>query len=163
MVGAEPAQALLIDPLERRVASVKLDGERHGIPGDAHFADEDDLVAARPECAAKHLLGAAEAVVGRCVEQRHTQIDGAIDGGDHLVVVATAVLRVAHLPAAEPDCGDAEALVAELAMLHARQAFFSVYVPPLEAARTSAAVFAWRSALSCVASLSSMARALVNT
>src|SRR5258708_21206131 len=118
VLRAEPLQALLVDTLDRRVATIELGRLRHGVRGDADFAHQDDVLAPGAQRAAKYFLGTTEAVIRRGIEERHTQVDGAVDGRDHLVVVAAAVLRIAHLPAAEPDGRNAETSVAELALLH---------------------------------------------
>src|SRR5437868_5748284 len=91
---------------------------RHRILGAALLADQAVVLAPCAQCAAEQLLRAARAIIRRGIDERHTEVDGPLDGRDHLVVVATAVLRIAHLPAAEPDGRDAETSVAELALLH---------------------------------------------
>jgi hypothetical protein len=103
VIGPEPLQALLADPLDRGVAAVELGRVSDRVPGDPDLADQDNVVAAPLQGTPEHLLRAAEAVVRGRVEQGHAELHRAMDGGDDLVVLGAAVARVPHLPAAEPD------------------------------------------------------------
>ena len=88
-----------------------------GVAHDAELGGEHHLVAPAGDRAADELLVRVRAVdVGR-VEQRHAELERAVDGGDRLFVVARAV-ELGHAHAAEAERGDRQALRSQPAFLH---------------------------------------------
>ena len=113
-VGVDPVLVVEIDvvgpqPGQRRIAGLPhvlrpaVDGARGRILGVAHVAElggDDRLVAARPQGPAEEdLVGEGPVHVGG-VEEGQAQIEGAVDGGDRLVVV-TGTVELGHAHAAE--------------------------------------------------------------
>jgi len=119
MVGPQPAQTLFVDALDGRIAPIELGRVGDRVPRDADFADQHHVFAARAERATQHFLRAAEAIVRGGVKQGYTQVDSAVDRGDHFRVDAVTVLGIAHFPAAEANRRDAQAGSAKVAVLHA--------------------------------------------
>src|SRR5579875_2604528 len=87
------------------------------VADDAELGRQHDLVAARADrLADQPLVGVRPVDVGG-VQQRHAQVQGAVDGGDRLLFVGDAVeLRHAH--AAEALGRDGQSLASKLALIH---------------------------------------------
>ena len=82
---------------------------------DAALGREHDLIAAAADGAADQLFVGVRAVHVGGVEQRDAELEGAMDGGDRLALIAWAV-ELAHPHAPESDRRDLQA--AELSCLH---------------------------------------------
>ena len=89
-----------------------------GVADDPELRGQHDLVAAVGDGAADELLVGVGAVDVGGVEEGDAELEGAVDGGDRLVVVARAV-ELGHAHAAEAEGGDGRALEAQGACLHA--------------------------------------------
>src|SRR6185503_9446646 len=95
------------DSLERPVGAAhagELSGDRHSIATIGDGAAEELFVGERP-------------VHVRCIEERDTELDGAMDRSDRLRVV-TARIELGHTHASESERGDTKSLRSESALLH---------------------------------------------
>ncbi len=132
VVDAEALEAGVAGGADVLRLAVDADPGAVGLALVAELGGELDLVAASGDGLADELLVGEGAVhVGR-VEERHAQVEGAVDGVDALLLVRRAV-ELAHAHAAEAHGRDGE--VAELSLLdrHGR-------VNALECARSQALV-----------------------
>jgi hypothetical protein len=127
-VGIDPVLVVEIDHLHLEPPQARVAGLAHVIGlsadaearpvGSAHIAElggEHHLVAPVGDGAAHQLLVMADAVHVGGVEEGHAELDGAVDRGDGLALVAAAIeLRHAH--AAEAEGGHLQG--AESTLLH---------------------------------------------
>ena len=114
VVDAAPLQAGVAGGADVLRLAVDADPGAVGLALVAELGGELDLVAASGDGLADQLLVGEGAVhVGR-VEERHAQVEGAVDGVDALLLVRRAV-ELAHAHAAEAHGRDGE--VAELSLL----------------------------------------------
>ena len=117
VVDSEPAQAVLAGVQDvGRAAVDPADGVVRRVAHDAALGREHHAVAPAANGASHELLVGERAVHVRGVEQRHAEVEGAVDGGDRLRLVARTV-ELAHAHAAEADGGDLER--AQSSRLHA--------------------------------------------
>ena len=118
VVDAEAPQRVLAARLHVVGAAVDAaHGRVVGVADDAELRRQHDLVAAVGDRPADELLVGVRPVDVGGVQQRHAELEGAVDRGDRLVVVAGAV-ELAHAHAAEAEGGDGGAVGAELSRLH---------------------------------------------
>ena len=99
-----------------RAAVDPADGAVRRVAHDAALGREHHAVAPAANGASHELLVGEGAVHVRRVEQRHAEVERAVDGGDRLRLVARTV-ELAHAHAAEADGGDLER--AQSSRLHA--------------------------------------------
>jgi hypothetical protein len=122
VVGAEALQRVLARLLDVLGAPVGGAAARvGGIADDPELRGQHDLVAAIGDRAPDEALVCVRAVDVGGVEEVDAQLDGAMDHGDRLVVVARAV-ELGHAHAAQAEGGDGGAGAAQRACLHARHA-----------------------------------------
>ncbi len=112
MVGAEPPQARLQFGADRSRAEVAVDrlavlldegAALVGVPDQPAFGDQHHLVAPPGDGAADHLLGPAEPVGRRRVDQRDAGVERGADRLDRCGIVAAAPHPAAHRPGAEAE------------------------------------------------------------
>ena len=115
VVGLEPARGgfhHLADVLRAAI-------EANDLPivePEAELGGDDHLIALALESASEKLLVVPDAVGLGGVEERHPQLDGALEGSDRFRIVAGAV-RLAHPHATEAQLRDLESLLSELPFL----------------------------------------------
>src|SRR5438445_2954201 len=115
VIGLEPARGgfhHLADVLRAAI-------EANDLPivePEAELGGDDHLIALALESASEKLLVVPDAVGLGGVEERHPQLDGALDGSDRFRIVAGAV-RLAHPHATEAQLRDLESLLSELPFL----------------------------------------------
>ena len=101
--------------LERRPHLVAF-AEANATPA-AELGGQDHVVAMTCDRPPDDLFAVTRPVGVRCVDERHSELEGACDGGDELIVLGAAVdAGEAHRP--EPDGRDRRSISAELPVLH---------------------------------------------
>ena len=118
VVGAEPPQAVVHVAQDRRAGAIATLRPADDLPTQPALRDEHDLLAPRAERLAEHFLGVAVPVDRRRVEERHAEVDCAMDGANLLAIVHIAVLVAAHLPAAEANRRNLQVGRAHRSVLH---------------------------------------------
>ena len=85
-----------------------------GVPDEAAFGDQNDIVAAPFYGAADDFLGAAQSI-GRCgIDQRDAGIERGMYRGNRCFVVAATPHPAAHGPGSEAHCACGDAAFADL-------------------------------------------------
>ena len=116
-VGGEPAERAL-DRLADVLRPAVQARDRAVLDLEAELGRDDDAIALALERAAQQLLVRVRAVdLGR-VEEGHAELDGPVDGGDGLALVALlgGAVGLAHPHAAEAERGDLQAARSEFAV-----------------------------------------------
>ena len=132
-LDAEPAQARLARRADVLRASVE-PGEPSAGTHDAELRRQHDLVASAADRAPDELLVVAVAVDVGGVEQRHAEIERAMDRRD-AVGVGGAAVRTRHRHAAEADRRDHGTDASELAFLHDRRSIAALRRRAMDARR----------------------------
>src|SRR5687768_15548366 len=105
-VDAEPPQR----SIDRRTNPLRTAGEAIHLPVldvPSELRGDDHALALTAQRAPEQLLIRERPVHLRRIEQRHTEIDGAMDRGDRLLLIRLAI-RLAHAHATEAEGGDLE-------------------------------------------------------
>ena len=92
--------------------------ERDCVEVVAHPGGDDKAAAAPAKRLGQQLLAVAAAVDIRRFEERDAKVDGAVEQGDAVALVAVAPAGLAQSPQAEADDGDVDASVCDAAVSH---------------------------------------------
>jgi hypothetical protein len=131
-LGIDPVLIVKVDgvdlePLQRGVACLAhvvgraVDAEERPVlvADVAELRGNHALIAAALQRASEQTFVGEGAVDVCCVEEVHSDVQGAVDGGDRLAFIAAGV-EIGHPHAAEPDGGHTQGGAAQLSSLHCR-------------------------------------------